>query len=107
MIDLALLLSFVIIFPKYRIYKHLKKSIVFYLSMNGVDSPDVVLKKYLVLRRLKGSFLTKVINTVIKMLALLIAFIFFLECSIQRFLNLLIQLFCMNIMLYMATVAIV
>ena len=44
MIDLALLLSFVIIFPKYRNYKHPKKSIVFYLSMNGVDSPDAVLK---------------------------------------------------------------
>ena len=33
------------------------------------------------------SFSTKAINTVIKMPALLIAFIFFLECSIQRFLN--------------------
>jgi hypothetical protein len=44
MIDLALLLIFVIIFPKYRIYEDLRKAVVFYLSKKGVQSPDAVLK---------------------------------------------------------------
>jgi hypothetical protein len=96
MIDLALLLSFEILFPKYRIYKHMKKSIIFYLLMNGVDSPDAVLK-YLVLQRLKGSFLAKVINTVIKMLALLIIFIFFLESFLTKVINMVIKMLALLI----------
>lgn len=44
MIDLALFLSFVIIFPKYRISEDLKKSVVVYLSKSGVNFPGAVLK---------------------------------------------------------------
>lgn len=33
-----------IIFPKYRISEDLKKAVDLYLSKNGVDSPDAILK---------------------------------------------------------------